>query len=244
MTLSALEPLLGERSRWLRLRDHLRLQYVTADPEARARLGIAIEDAEKAIAALEAQIDALQREPPATTTMAAPPPVADGFGATASAEVIYDVCLSYAPVAPDQDWVWLELIPRLEEAGVRYILAEEAAPPGVPRLLGIEQALNQARRLLIVLTPAYMATKALQFEAILAQTASWDQGVFRLVPVLLERIAPDNPPPWLPARLHPHMVRPLDFSPAALARGQRLPRLDPWTQLIATLRSPLPTTGG
>jgi hypothetical protein len=240
MTLPALEPLLSERSRWLRLRDHLRLQYVTADPEARARLQIAIEDAEKAIAALEAQIDALQREPPAPE--AAPAPVADEFGTPAA--FIYDVCLSYAAVAPDQEWVWLELIPRLEEAGVRYILAEEAAPPGVPRLLGIEQALKQARRLLIVLTPAYMATKALQFEAILAQTASWNQGVFRLVPVLLERIAADNPPPWLPARLHPHMVRPLDFSPAALARGQRLPRLDPWTQLIATLRSPLPTTDG
>ncbi|MCS7039320.1 MAG: toll/interleukin-1 receptor domain-containing protein [Anaerolineae bacterium] len=225
-----LEVVLSERHRWLRLRDALRLQFVTADPEARARLRIAIEDAEREIAALEAEADALQTE--ATPSPAAPPPTTDAFA--------YDACLSYAAVAPDRDWVWLELVPRLEEAGIRWLLAEEAAPPGVPRVLGIEQALEQARRLLIVLTPAYMATKALQFEAILAQTESWSRGRFRLVPVLREAVDPAHPPAWLPPRLHPHFVQPIDLSPAAIARGQRLPRLDPWRKLVESLRSPLP----
>lgn len=233
MNLSRLEAVLAERSRWLRLRDALRLQYVTADPEARARLQLAIEEAERAIAALEAQADALQAEtPPSPSARPSPPTFTDAFA--------YDACLSYAAVPPDVDWVWLELIPRLEEAGVRLLLAEEAAPPGVPRVLGIEQALEQARRLLIVLTPAYMATKALQFEAILAQTESWSRGWFRLVPVLREAVDPAHPPAWLPPRLHPHFVQPIDLSPAAIARGQRLPRLDPWAKLVTTLRSPLP----
>jgi hypothetical protein len=85
-----------------------------------------------------------------------------------------------------------------------------------------------------------MATKALQFEAILAQTESWSRGRFRLVPVLREAVDPAQPPAWLPLRLHPHFVQPIDLSPAAVARGQRLPRLDPWHKLVTTLRSPLP----
>lgn len=233
---------LSERSLALRLLGNLRLGYLRAGEVEKATLQITIEDTEKRIRDLERQCDDIQQEiqkeiartentrlPPDRSSLLPPP---DSY--------LYDAYLSYAAADPDLSWVWEELVPHLEDKGLRYVVAEEVTPPGVPRVAGVEQALKESRRVVIVLTPAYMAAKAVQFDAILAQVESWNQGLFKLLPILRESIDAENPPAWLPTRLNPNFVRPIDLSPAAIARGQRISRLDPWAKLVETLRSSLP----
>lgn len=230
----------AERALALRFLGNLRLEYMTAGAVERAGIQIKIEDTDARIRDLERQYDDLQegmaaRNQSAGAPGAAPPPrpPADSYP--------YAAYLSYAAVEPDLSWVWEELVPFLEANRLRYATSDEVTPPGVPRVVGVEQALKESRRVVVVLTPAYMAAKAVQFDNILAQVESWNQGLFRLLPILRESIDAENPPAWLPARLNPNFVRPIDLSPAAIARGQRIPRLDPWVKLAETLRGPLPT---
>lgn len=222
-----------------RLRDNLRLEFITAGPDEKARLAIKIEDGDAHIRQLEGHCDDIQREIDLLEQMPSPPQ--PRLPPLPSDSFTHDAFLSYVTAEPDLSWVWTELVPRIEDTGLHYIVTEEVTPPGVARVLGVEHALQQARRVVIVLTANYMAGKAPQFDNILAQTESWNQGLFRLLPIVLESIDPENPPTWLPARLNPNFVRPIDLSPAAVARGQRIAQLDPWAKLIEALRSPLPT---
>lgn len=231
----------AERTLALRFLGNLRLEYITAGAVERAAIQIKIEDTDARIRDLERQCDDLQEGMAALNQAggegapgaASPPrPPADSYA--------YDAYLSYAAVEPDLNWVWEELAPFLEANRLRFATSDEVTPPGVPRVVGVEQALKESRRVVVVLTPAYMAAKAVQFDNILAQVESWNQGLFRLLPILRESIDAENPPVWLPARLNPNFVRPIDLSPAAIARGQRIPRLDPWAKLVETLRGPLP----
>lgn len=234
---------LSERSQTIRLVGKLRGRYVTAGEIEQAKIEIAIEDYEARLREIEHRCDAIQSEIGAletgSETPAAIPPAAIPLPPDDSYR--FDAYLSYAAAEPDLSWVWEELAPFIEEHRLRYVTAEEVTPPGVPRVVGVEQALKESRRVIVVLTPTYMAAKAVQFDNILAQVESWNQGLFRLLPILRESIDAENPPAWLPARLNPNFVRPIDLSPAAVARGQRIPQLDPWAKLAGVLRSPLPS---
>lgn len=234
----------AERTLALRLLGNLRLGYLKAGEGERARLQIEIEDTDARVRELERQCGEIEDEITSAIQNRAETKTSSGNEApeepTPSDAYPYDAYLSYAAAEPDLSWLWEELVPRLDEAGLRYVLAGDVAPPGVPRVLGVEQAMLNSRRTIVLLTPAYMASKSVQFDAILAQVESWNQGLFRLLPILRENVDAENPPAWLPARLNPNFVRPIDLSPAALARGQRIPRLDPWARLIEALRSPLP----
>lgn len=132
-----------------------------------------------------------------------------------------------------------ELIPRLEAAGLRFALAGEA-PPGVSRLDSAQHTFTQSRRVLAVLTEGYLSQASTRFESIMAQAQSIQGGLARLIPIFLEDIDLEHPPSWTPLRLSPLVVNPVVLGPAALARGQRIPRLNPWAKLVATLQSPLP----
>ncbi len=226
----------AERTLALRLLGNLRYEFITAGPEERARMQIKIEDTDARIREIEQRCDNIQSEidryTPPPLIPPAPPPPSDSY--------IHDAYLSYITADPDLSWVWEELVPNLEDKGLSYVVAEEVTPPGVPRVLGVEQALRECRRVVVVLTSDYMAGKSVQFDNILAQVESWNRGLFRLLPILRESIDAENPPAWLPPRLNPNFVRPIDLSPAAIARGQRIPRLDPWAKLVETLRGPLP----
>ena len=99
----------------------------------------------------------------------------------------YDVYISYVDKEPDTTWVWEMLMPRLLASGLRVAVSGDSADPGVPHVVSIERGIIQSKRILAVLSNAYMADHTADFEAIMAQTKDIQDGTYRLLPV---KIAP------------------------------------------------------
>ncbi|CAO5251131.1 toll/interleukin-1 receptor domain-containing protein [Frankia sp. AgKG'84/4] len=117
--------------------------------------------------------------------------------------VRYDVFVSYSHV--NAEWVDTVLVPRLRGAGLRVMLDSDDFRIGAPTLTEIERAVEESRRTLLVLTPAYLTSEWAEFENLLTQSADPANRHRRLIPVLLEPVAP-------PARLamlnHLDLTRP------------------------------------
>ncbi|MBM4257237.1 MAG: TIR domain-containing protein [Deltaproteobacteria bacterium] len=56
----------------------------------------------------------------------------------------YDVFISYSHV--DRGWVWGELLPRLEQAGLRVCIDDRDFEIGTPSLINMERAADSSRR--------------------------------------------------------------------------------------------------
>jgi hypothetical protein len=139
----------------------------------------------------------------------------------------YDAYLSYVDRAPDSTWVWEMLIPRLEREGLRLAVSGASPDPGVPLVVGIERGIQQAKRTLVVLSPAYLEDNLADFENVLAQTMGIAEGAYRLLPVRIEAI--DKA--LLPLRLS--MLTAIDLADPARADRE-------FARLVAALRGPLP----
>src|SRR5262249_46342181 len=135
----------------------------------------------------------------------------------------------YADKAPDSDWVWQTLVPRLEQAGVRVAVSEDVLQPGVERVVGIERGIRQAKRMLLVLSDQYLADNWVGFEGVLTQTKDINEGTYSLLPVRWCDIKQE-----LPGRLS--MLEPVKL--ASPARAER-----EFSRLIAALKGPLPRRG-
>ena len=107
-------------------------------------------------------------------------------------EFQYDVFVSYAEA--DAAWVEGYLIDALEEAQVN-VHSEAAFALGAPRLIEFERAIRSSRRVLLILSPAYLSDQFAQFTDLLAQNFGLETGTWPVVPVILR-------PVELPARLH------------------------------------------
>jgi formylglycine-generating enzyme required for sulfatase activity len=79
------------------------------------------------------------------------------------------------------------LLDALERAGARC-LTEAAFELGVPRLLEFERAVQQSRRTLLVLSPAYLAENFAQFTDLLTQHYGLETATWPVIPLIL---APD-----------------------------------------------------
>ncbi|MDQ3980583.1 MAG: TIR domain-containing protein [Actinomycetota bacterium] len=118
----------------------------------------------------------------------------------ASAEKTYDLFVSYAD--DDREWVEGYLLDALCQAEV--VCQHEAAfALGAPRLLEFERAVQQSKRTLLVLSPAYFASNVTNFVDVLAQAYGQESGTWPVIPVILERVE-------LPPRLK--FVEALDLS--------------------------------
>jgi hypothetical protein len=137
----------------------------------------------------------------------------------------YDAYISYADA--DAAWVWKTLAPSLEEAGLRLAVSGDVEEPGVARVVTIERGIRQAKRTVLVLSDAYLASHIADFENILAQTLGIQEGSYRLLPI---KIAPIDER-RLPVRLS--MLTMLDFTRPARAERE----LD---RLGRALQGPLP----
>jgi hypothetical protein len=144
---------------------------------------------------------------------------------TPDGEFRYDAYVSYAE--PDTEWVWHELVPPLEQAGLRVAVSDDVAEPGVARVVNAERGIRQSRRTIVVLSDSYLGDRMADFENVLAQTMGVDEGRHRLLPV---QAAPFDRT-RLPTRLS--MLTAVDLS-----RPERASR--EVTRLIKTLSS----TGG
>jgi len=101
----------------------------------------------------------------------------------AGGDFTYDVFISYSH--SDKEWVWGELLPRLEGAGLRVCIDDRDFEIGVPSLVNMERAVDYSRHTLIVLTPAWVESAWTEFESLLAGTADPAGRRRKLIPLLL-----------------------------------------------------------
>jgi len=140
----------------------------------------------------------------------------------------YDAYISYVDKGADADFVWDTLVPKLEGAGLKVAVSGDSVAPGVPRIVGGERAIRQAKRTVVVLSETYLADSMADFENVLGQTMSIQEGTYRLLPVRIAPIAEDR----LPMRLG--VLETLD-----LTHPRRADRN--YERLIKALQGPLPT---
>jgi hypothetical protein len=94
---------------------------------------------------------------------------------------IYDVFISHAPA--DAPWVRHELIPRLAAAGLRHALNDQPGVLHPGRLEPVEALIRQSRRVVLVLSPDYLADRMADYENLVAQTLDFQERTFRVLPV-------------------------------------------------------------
>ncbi|RLT36421.1 MAG: toll/interleukin-1 receptor domain-containing protein [Chloroflexi bacterium] len=100
----------------------------------------------------------------------------------------YDVFVSYSE--QDADWVLDWLLPRLKEAGLVVATGEESIRAGVPKLDEAERLVRESRKVLAILSKAYVADSATDFEGLLVQSPDPGARLRRLIPVELEKAEP------------------------------------------------------
>lgn len=136
----------------------------------------------------------------------------------------YDAYVSYVDQEPDATWVWDTLVPRLEKAGLKVAVSGDVEQPGVARVVGVQRAIEQAKRTVAVLSHAYLADGMADFQAVLSQTRGIQEGEYQLIPV---KIGPVELP------LHLAALTPVDL--ASPRRAER--NLD---RLVDELARPAP----
>ncbi|MFQ5813601.1 MAG: TIR domain-containing protein, partial [Anaerolineae bacterium] len=126
-------------------------------------------------------------------------------------EANYDLFVSYAEA--DRAWVEGYLLDALTTAGVRCH-SEAAFTLGAPRILEFERAIQQSRRTLLVLSPAYLAEHFDQFADVLAQSYGLETASWPVIPLILQ---PSELPPRLAMLTALDAADPADW-PAVIER--------------------------
>ena len=103
------------------------------------------------------------------------PTVGDGFR--------YDAYINYVDEEPDSTYVWDTLIQRLKDAGLKVAVSDDSEDPGVNRVVGIQRAIKQSKRTVIVLSENYLKNNWAVARDELAQAMGIDEGAYRLLPV-------------------------------------------------------------
>jgi Caspase domain/TIR domain len=114
---------------------------------------------------------------------------------------LYHALLSYARA--DGAFVRTVLLPRLRAAGLRVATCSSVGEPGLDRVFSLERGLQQARRTLVILTPAYLRRettddKYADFLSLQRKHADITSGRYSLIPIYLEDLESlKEPPLWL-----------------------------------------------
>ncbi|MFZ1752351.1 MAG: toll/interleukin-1 receptor domain-containing protein, partial [Caldilineaceae bacterium] len=98
----------------------------------------------------------------------------------------YDIFISYSPA--DAEWALDWLLPRLTGAGLLVATPEESFRPGVPVLNETERCIRESRKIVAVLSRAYVADSAAEFEGLLVQHRDPTARLRRLIPIRLEAV--------------------------------------------------------
>lgn len=133
-----------------------------------------------------------------------------------------DVFVSHSDA--DQAWVREQLVPRLEEAGLKVLVSYRDFSIGTPRAVNVERAVGRSRHTLIVLTPDWIQGEWTAFDSLVVSTIDPAARQRKLIPLMLK-------PCELPQRIQ--ILTYADFTaPEARALG--------WERLIDALRPPGP----
>ena len=100
----------------------------------------------------------------------------------------YDVFISYSHA--DRTWVWDELLPRLEQSGLRVCIDDRDFEVGIPSIVNMEQAADTSRHTIVVLTPAWVQSQWTDFESLLIATKDPAGRLRKLMPLMLELCEP------------------------------------------------------
>lgn len=101
----------------------------------------------------------------------------------------YDVFVSYSGSKEDRNWVRNQLLPLLESHNMR-VAVDFRAPLGIPKIIFSEQAVQNSRYTLPVLTEDYLHSGLAEFENLVAQYLGIEQSEYRLIPVLAQPCSP------------------------------------------------------
>lgn len=116
----------------------------------------------------------------------------------------YDLFVSYSHA--DREWVAGRLLPLLERAGLRVAVDYRDFAAGLPSIVNMENAVQQSRHILVVLTPRWVGSEWSDFEGILAGTGDPVGRKRKLIPLMRETC---EPPPRI------RMLTYVDFRPEA-----------------------------
>lgn len=112
----------------------------------------------------------------------------------------YDAYISYVEQEPDETWVWETLLPRLKAAGLRIVVSDEVSEPGVERVVSISRGISQAKRMVVILSKAYLNDNWAHFQHVIGQTMGIQEGSYRVLPVKYSHLA-DHHLPMMLSRL-------------------------------------------
>ena len=101
-------------------------------------------------------------------------------------EFKYDVFISYKH--DDIEWVQKELIPRLQAASLIICLDDVEFLAGGAAIVSMQDAVEQSRHTLLVLTPRYMLSHWTRFEMLASRTLDPDAMQRRTIPLLVEKV--------------------------------------------------------
>jgi hypothetical protein len=118
----------------------------------------------------------------------------------------------------------------LNEGGVRVAISEDVEEFGVGRVVNVERGMEKSKRVLVVLSNAYVSSEWKEFENAMQQDLGIEMGQWRLLPVLIEQVDKS---------LIPQRIKFL--TPANLADTSKADR--DLARLVAALKGPVPKLG-
>jgi hypothetical protein len=95
----------------------------------------------------------------------------------------YDAYISYTDQGADREWLWQTLVPRLEKEGLRVAVSGDVEQPGVSKVLGWTRAVEQAKRIVLVLSDRYLEDHIGEAQTAIAQWLGIQEGQWRVLPV-------------------------------------------------------------
>jgi hypothetical protein len=139
----------------------------------------------------------------------------------------YDGYLVYADREPDRTYVWETLEPRLKAEGLRIAVAHDVEAPGVERIIGVEEVVLKAKRVVILLSPQYFEDPITGFTDTLALAIGVEERSYRLLPARIAPLGAHALPP------HLKILTTLDLSQPRRSEREM-------QRMIDALKGPLP----
>jgi hypothetical protein len=139
----------------------------------------------------------------------------------------YDGYLVYANREPDRTYVWETLEPRLTAEGLRIAVAHDVEAPGVERIIGVQEVVLKAKRVVALLSPQYFEDPITGFIDVLAQAIGIEERQYRLLPAIIMPLGAQPLPPFLKILITLDLAHP--------RRSER-----EMQRLIDALKGPLP----
>lgn len=99
----------------------------------------------------------------------------------------YDAYISWTRSPNDMQWLRERILPKLRTADLRLAMSGQVEEPGVSLVVSVERSIDQAKRILILLSREYLASNWTTFENVMAQQLSIEQRKARLLPVVVDK---------------------------------------------------------